>query len=310
MSTILNENETWPSYTGSMNIAHRPLLNWQHPSKPAPDHKRYSLLLPDGPLKESLPVKVDLRSGFPAIFDQKSLGSCTAQAWCALLDFMELFDLKDGLSDAEIFELGKFDPISRLFFYWAERSVLHSVNSDSGAELSTGAEVVESIGFCRESMWPYKISKFKMTPPVAAKVEASLHRDRRPYSLDATHLKNCLAAGFPFVGGITVYDSMESEDVAESGLIPMPQKGDKEAGGHAICIGGYDDSIKIFPESKGSYLLRNSWGVDWGQKGWAWIPQEFIENSELSSDFWTLRLGSPANAPSKLALDRLRHRLR
>jgi C1A family cysteine protease len=96
-------------------------------------------------------------------------------------------------------------------------------------------------------------------------------------------MRGCLAAGFPFVFGFTVYESFESQEVADTGVMPMPASGEKVLGGHAVLVVGYDDASERF-------RVRNSWGTGWGQAGYFTMPYAYLTDSGLSSDFWTLRI--------------------
>jgi len=96
-------------------------------------------------------------------------------------------------------------------------------------------------------------------------------------------MKTCLASGFPFVFGFSVYESFESESVAKTGKAPMPKKGEKMLGGHAVMAVGYDDA-------QGRFIVRNSWGPKWGMEGYFSIPYNYLLSDTLSADFWTIRL--------------------
>ncbi|MDH6128277.1 C1A family cysteine protease [Kitasatospora sp. GP82] len=100
---------------------------------------------------------------------------------------------------------------------------------------------------------------------------------------ELSQLKGCLAAGFPFVFGFTVYSSFESPEVAKTGEAPMPSPSDQVLGGHAVLAVGYDDSTQRF-------LVRNSWGPDWGLDGYFTLPYAYLTEQGLSSDFWTIRV--------------------
>ena len=95
-------------------------------------------------------------------------------------------------------------------------------------------------------------------------------------------MRACLAGGFPFVFGFTVYESFESERVAETGVVPMPKRTERSVGGHAVLAIGYDDAKKTF-------VVRNSWGTAWGMKGYFTMPYAYLEDRSLSDDFWTIR---------------------
>jgi C1A family cysteine protease len=122
-------------------------------------------------------------------------------------------------------------------------------------------------------------------PPQASYTEASNHKISTYQSLDGSNvqaLKNCLAQGFPFVFGFTVFSSFESASVASNGIVPMPSSYEEEQGGHAVMCVGYDDAKQVF-------IVRNSWGPDWGDNGYFYLSYTYLTNPELANDFWTLR---------------------
>ena len=219
----------------------------------------------------ALPPSVDLREGCPAVYDQGQLGSCTANAIAGAVEF-DL--LSQGLED--------FMP-SRLFIYYNERVVEGTVQSDSGAMIRDGIKTVAKQGVCTEDSWKYDISQFAVEPSASCYHEACdnlvLSYQRVPQTLTA--LKGCLANGFPVVFGFQVYASFESQEVAKSGVVPLPTTGEQLLGGHAVLAVGYDDSTTQF-------LVRNSWGSGWGQDGYFTMPYPYLTESNLSSDFWTV----------------------
>jgi len=237
-----------------------------------PDHRDQLYSAPVVALK-TLARKVDLTPQCPPVYDQGQLGSCTANAIGAAFEF-EL--LKQKLKD--------FMP-SRLFIYYNERAMEGTVASDSGAQIRDGIKTVAKQGVCPEAMWPYVISRFKSKPSKACYTEALKHTVTLYQRLVPTlnQLRGCLASGSPFVCGITVYDSFESPAVAKSGKVPMPAPGEATIGGHAVMGVGYDDSKQVF-------IVRNSWGTGWGMKGYFTIPYTYLTDSQLSDDFWTLRM--------------------
>ena len=96
-------------------------------------------------------------------------------------------------------------------------------------------------------------------------------------------MKGCLASGYPFVLGFTVYQSFESDTVAQTGHAPMPGPNEQTIGGHAVLAVGYDDSQNWF-------IIRNSWGTGWGMQGYFTLPYDYLTNDNLADDFWTIRL--------------------
>jgi C1A family cysteine protease len=222
----------------------------------------------------ALPPSVDLRAGCPSVYDQGQIGSCTANAIAAAIEFDQR---KQQLAQ-------QFTP-SRLFIYYNERLIEGTVASDSGAQLRDGIKSVASQGACDETLWPYVEDQFAVrpTPPCykIATTHAAVSYCRVPQ--DVNRMKGCLAAGYPFVLGFTVYESFEADSVAQSGIVPMPGASETVLGGHAVMATGYDDASSRF-------LARNSWGADWGMGGYFTIPYAYLTDGNLADDFWTIRV--------------------
>src|ERR1700681_1333711 len=160
----------------------------------------------------ALPPSADLRRRCPAVYNQGQLGSCTANAIAGAIEF-------DRLKQ----KLPVFVP-SRLFIYYNERVIEGTVRSDSGAMIRDGIKSVASLGVCPEPEWPYRIAKFMTKPPARAYNDAKLDRAVSYQSIvqDLNQMKGCLASGYPFIFGFTVYQSFESATVARTGHAPMP----------------------------------------------------------------------------------------
>jgi C1A family cysteine protease len=220
-----------------------------------------------------LPARVDLRPSCSPVEDQGNLGSCTANALAGALEFLEM---KNQV---------KFADMSRLFIYYNERLLEKTVNADSGAMLRDGIKSLKNYGVCSEKKWPYTISKFKSKPTLACYKEGLTHQItsyQRILTLD--QMRACLADGFPFVFGFTVYESFESQQVAQTGIVAMPEKSERTLGGHAVLAVGYDDAQQRF-------VVRNSWGTGWGLDGYFTMPYAYVADRNLSDDFWTIRAG-------------------
>jgi C1A family cysteine protease len=225
------------------------------------------------PLPPKLPDAVDLRPMCSTIEDQGALGSCTANALAGALEFLER---KDGFPFVEL---------SRLFIYYNERLIEKTVNSDSGAMLRDGIKSLAKEGVCPETDWPYIISQFTKKPTSSCYREAKDHQItsyQRILTID--EMLACLAEGFPFVFGFTVYESFESTHVRKTGHVELPKNGERVLGGHAVLAIGYRLQEQRF-------TVRNSWGTGWGQKGYCTMPFEYLADRNLSDDFWVIRRG-------------------
>lgn len=210
------------------------------------------------PPRATIPDKVDLRGDLQtAIYDQGNLGSCTANAIAA------------GFSYA--FRKGTGQEIlpSRLFIYYNERVMIDTVKEDSGAMIRDGIKSLVKQGVCPEKQWSYTDAgtKFKRKPSVKCYKEALNHQliKYQRVAQNPNMICAAIAAGFPVVAGFTVYDSFEDDDVAKTGNIPIPAADEGVLGGHAILIVGYEKGSQRF-------IVRNSWGADWGDKGYCYMP--------------------------------------
>ncbi len=225
-------------------------------------------------LARALPPRIDLRDGFTSCYNQGRLGSCTANAIAGSLQFLEQKE-------------GSVNPVmpSRLFIYYNERALEGTVESDSGAQIRDGIKSVAKRGFCSEDLWPYDIGRFAARPP--ARCYSAALKDRVSQYLRLDHeqsgpLLTCLASGYPFVFGFSVYESFESPEVAATGIVRMPRMGERVLGGHAVVACGYDMKA-------GRFIVRNSWGGRWGMNGYFTMPFDYLTDAFLSADFWTIR---------------------
>jgi len=219
-----------------------------------------------------LPRRVDLRARCSPVEDQGSLGSCTGNALAGALEFLERKDGVDPLVD-----------VSRLFIYFNERVIEHTTAEDSGAMIRDGIKTLVKQGVCSERSWPYVIARFAKKPGAGCYKEARDHQVTAYARIERLdEMRACLADGFPFVFGFSVYESFESTTVARTGVATMPKRNEKLLGGHAVLAVGYDDVKKRF-------LVRNSWGTRWGMKGYFTLPYEYLAERNLSDDLWTIR---------------------
>ena len=217
--------------------------------------------------------KFNLLDNCPDIYEQGKLGSCTANAIAAAYQFDENKQL----------EPNSFIP-SRLFIYYNERDIENTIKYDSGASIRDGVKSVNKLGVCPETEWPYDISKFTEKPSSKCFEIAKIHKSISYKRIDQSliQIKSALLAGFPIIFGFNVYESFESQSVTDSGMMPMPENNEKLLGGHAVLAVGFDDD-------KQCVLVKNSWGKDWGDNGYFYMPYNFIIKSKYCSDFWTIK---------------------
>jgi len=212
-------------------------------------------------------VRLDLEPWMPPVYDQERLGSCTANALAAAVEY----DLRrQGFPD--------FMP-SRLFIYYNERVIEHTTDYDTGAMIRDGAKTLHKIGVCHETTWPYNVERFAVKPSEEAYAEASDTRAVAYRRVARGDVRAVLAAGTPIVFGFTVYDNFES--IGADGIMPNPEG--EILGAHAVVLCGYSGRY---------YRVRNSWGVGVEDEGYFWMPREYVTHPRLSSDFWAIQVVS------------------
>jgi len=222
----------------------------------------------------NIPENIDLRDKFPLCFNQGEIASCTANAIVAVYAYY----------DANF--MG-----SRMFLYYNERQADNDIEDDKGSTLSQGIHVAENIGICSEEEWKYDIKLFDIRPPEKCYLEAKNHKANDYYHIEQTEnaIKATLAKGYPILLGITVYESFENEEVAKNGIVSLPLPNENLLGHHAVVLVGYNNNNQ--------WILRNSWGTEWGDNGYFYLPFDYLTDQYLATDLWVLTLSlSPRNS--------------
>lgn len=238
---------------------------------------------------DKLPSRCDLRATghLSPVENQGSIGSCTAQAVVGLIEYL----MRAGGGDGH--------DMSRLFVYKLSRRLL-GWEGDTGAYLRTAIKSVALFGLPPEEEWPYDVARFDEEPlayhfAFAQNFKATTYARLDGYgdgkaTLDS--VKRCLQDGFPVVFGFPVYSSIDAVGVKGRYVIPNPSSLDALRGGHAVLAVGYNDELETSlpgaaKRTRGALLIRNSWGVDWGVAGYAYLPYEYV-HALLAVDFWTV----------------------
>ena len=266
------------------DIVNRPVLsvlvnrNWLEKHPHEENQKPYGLL----------PSFADLSFWCSPIRNQGDINSCTAFAGVALLEYFARRNKDESTY------------ISPLFLYKVARNLMNSTG-DVGASVRETMKAMVIFGVPPEKYWSYELDKFDEEPPAFCYSYAQSYKTLKYFRLDRPDLTKeillfqiqaVLAAGFPCIFGFTVYSSIYKEENIDKGYIPYPSKGDQVAGGHTVLAVGYDNYKEIKHsdgkgKSRGAFLIRNSWGTEWGQKGYGWLPYDYILNG-LTADWWSL----------------------
>jgi C1A family cysteine protease len=273
-------------------------------------------------------TSIDLRSICSPIEDQSSLGSCTANMLAGMVESNEVkggakisfLATTPAVSISNIVQATdgtitytttikpitaptptptptptkKLIHVSRLAEYYATRKIEGTTRSDSGASIRNTIKAAYTYGVCDETLWPYDISKFAVNPSVSVWAAMASHRVTSYHSIsdgDIVTMKAALAAGFLVGFGFTVYTYFMTQAMATNAFLNLPGANEQVEGGHAVCLVGYDDNkVNPFdPTKKGAFLVRNSWGTDWGLAGYFWMSYDYVKNTSLANDFWVIQ---------------------
>lgn len=231
-----------------------------------------------------LPASTHNREFRGSIRDQGSEGSCTAHAGRG----SRLFLANKFQGNANKVDYSPAD------IYYLERQKDGTLDQgDCGSTGRTCCQVLNQNGACPEGDDPYVAGQFSTPPSPQALADGLKWRAGSYHALtNIDEMKNCMASGYPFIVGFTVYSSFEQPQIAATGLMPVPDKGSEEVlGGHEVLFLDYDDSITCPGADPGAFLVDNSWGVEWGQKGSFWFPYQCAADSSVLMDAFIQHLG-------------------
>lgn len=284
------------------------------------------------------PTSVDWRRMCSPVEDQGELGSCTACMMAGIVEFLQLKRTSKTLgavvhdtgapnvsvSDVAVSSTGiitytttitpsvtpppptpdqtpTFVNVSRLFGYYTTRMLSNTTGEDSGASIRDTMKAANKYGCADELNWPYEINKFTKRPPQTLFDAAASKKITSYHAIadgDIETMKTALASGFMIGFGFDVYSAFMTHKMASDGLLCRPKAGEIPQGGHAVALVGYDEK-RVMPDgSVGSFLVRNSWGRNWGFEGsgYYWQAANYIGDPKLCSDFWVVQLNPFAQA--------------
>ncbi len=218
-----------------------------------------------------LPAKVDLRAYMTPVENQGNSNSCTANAMAGAYEY-----LANRM-------LGQSEDVSRLFIYYNAREFDGDPAQDEGTYLKSCIKVLRKYGACSENTWSFDLNQILAQPPKAAYQEAAnfIVEEAARVEIDLHAMRECLSEGYPFAFGLQLFSSFQQ--AGSTGLVPMPDPdNEKHDGGHAMLCVGYSDADQVF-------IVRNSWGEDWGEAGYCYIPYDYMTKPDFNHDCWTIR---------------------
>ncbi len=207
-------------------------------------------------------TKVDRRNDLLPIRDQGRRGTCVAFAMTA---GHELLD-------------GGGSELSVEFLHWGAKQRDSLPNSADGTTLAAAALSLTHLGQPLELAWPYDDQRDQRAPlyrPSDAAVREALARQRRVGdSLDPSSeaIRAALVRGNVVALGITLFSTWHY--LRDGASIEMPPASAVALGGHAVLTIGFEDGEE---PSDRVFIVRNSWGSDWGEDGYGYLPFAYVD---------------------------------
>lgn len=228
--------------------------------------------------KETSKTSVDLTADFRPIQNQGQQGSCAA------FSLTSVFEYVVKLNTNEMVDL------SEAFLYYNSRKLdqgdAFDPTQDTGTTFTSGLKSLSQFGLAEEAYCKYNDNVCYQEPSEEAYKNASIRKLIKALNVDrkVSAIKSALSEGYPVLGSFTLCPSFNP---SSNGLVSMPTKseidaiangeGDEEKHSrHGMVFVGYEDKLQAF-------LVRNSWGADWGNKGYCYIPYAYVENEYLFS---------------------------
>ncbi|KAM3108861.1 C1 family peptidase [Phormidesmis sp. 146-33] len=240
-------------------------LGGYRPDRQNPRDKKFS------DRDRNLPSNVDLREYLTPVENQGDSNSCTANAMAGAYEY-----LANRL-------MGQSNDVSRLFIYYNARELDGDTSQDEGTYLRSCVRVLRKYGACSENTWSFDLDRVYDQPSDRAYQEAANFRIENAYrvEVDLQAMRSSLAKGYPFAFGLQLFSSFQQ--AGSNGLVPMPDP-DNEShdGGHAMLCVGYSDDDQVF-------IVRNSWGEEWGDRGYCYIPYDYMTKPDYNGDCWAVR---------------------
>lgn len=225
---------------------------------------------------EKLPDEIDLRDKMSRIENQGEIGSCTANVAVGSLEYLKRKKLQRKFICFKVCR-----DLSRLFVYYNTRSLSMCEDVDCGATIRDTIKAIAKWGACYEKTWPYDIGKWSEKPELECYDEAEKYKATLYYrAQNVLEVQNALAQGLPVAFGAILFESFNY--VAVSGVVKIPEEGEHIIGAHAMLIVGYEKEDSRF-------IVRNSWGENWGRAGYCYMPFDYCKFGDWVDDFWVVK---------------------
>jgi len=209
----------------------------------------------------------NLKSKCPPVYISSNLNSCVSNSVAFIYHYTQK-KLDINISP------------SRLFLYYNTRMIENTINKDVGCQIKNCLESINLYGVCNENEYPYKIDNVFNKPPVNFyNPDIKIKFSKIEQTID--QIKLALNNNYPIIFGFNVFESFESDEIEKTGIVPYPNEEENILGGHCAVIIGCDSDKEVF-------IIRNCWGFIWGDKGYFYLPYQYVINTNFCDNFWII----------------------
>lgn len=256
------------------------------------DSRDYTVQFKIGALPQH--QRFDLKQYCTSIKDQGSSSSCVPFATVGAVEFMCKKYVMEHPNDNNHQAWFQDDFLSELFLYYFARTNPENLGGLGQPETYAGGmwprnalQTLRLAGCCPEKMWPFVDKNYDLMPDVNAYNVAEQYQIRGYAKLPEvdpqtkiTHMKMVIESGFPIISGFCVPKNYR--DYKKDGIFRYTGSYD---GGHAVLFVGFDDNMEAHGE-KGFFIVKNSWGADWGDHGYCFVPYRYMLAGWMPYERW------------------------
>ena len=212
-------------------------------------------------------TSADLRSSFTCIKNQGQVGACASFAFTSVYEY--ILNKNGKLTESDL---------SERFLYYNTRKRMGALDKDSGSNMYDVGKALEEEGLCSEDLCRY-VNDFEehLEAPSAQAYADGLTRrvaEIMNVTIKEQDIKSAVVEGYPVIVSLHLHESFNN--IGSDGFVKRPDASDPVVGWHAMVIVGFSDKDKVF-------IVRNSWGTDFGDKGYCYIPYSYVLDTSLNS---------------------------